>query len=158
MNLLENFERHQLKASLPEFEVGDTVDVHVRIVAGDKQRIQIFTGTVIARKSAANRSSFTVRRIVAGEGVERVFPLHSPWVEKVDVKRRGRVRRAKLYYLRDRVGKATKVKELIGAERHRRKKPLAVAPPPEPEPVVEEEVAVNAEAEDKAAVAGGAES
>ncbi len=158
MNLLENFERHQLKASLPEFEVGDTVDVHVRIVEGDKQRIQIFTGTVIARKSAANRSSFTVRRIVAGEGVERVFPLHSPWVEKVDVKRRGRVRRAKLYYLRDRVGKATKVKELIGAERHRRKKPLAVAPPPEPEPVVEEEVAVNAEAEDKAAVAGGAES
>jgi len=158
MNLLENFERHQLKASLPEFEVGDTVDVHVRIVEGDKQRIQIFTGTVIARKSAANRSSFTVRRIVAGEGVERGFPLHSPWVEKVDVKRRGRVRRAKLYYLRDRVGKATKVKELIGAERHRRKKPLAVAPPPEPEPVVEEEVAVNAEAEDKAAVAGGAES
>jgi len=163
MNLLENFERHLLKASLPEFEVGDTVDVHVRIVEGDKQRIQIFTGTVIARKSASNRSSFTVRRIVAGEGVERVFPLHSPWVEKVDVKRRGRVRRAKLYYLRDRVGKATKVKELIGAERHRRKKPLAVAPSPEPEPepVTEEEVTLNAEsadAEDKAAVAGGAES
>jgi large subunit ribosomal protein L19 len=117
MNLLDEFEQNQLKPSLPEFEVGDTVDVHVRIVEGDKQRVQIFNGTVIARKSARNRSSFTVRRIVAGEGVERVFPLHSPWVEKVVVKRRGRVRRAKLYYLRERVGKRTKVREKIGLDR-----------------------------------------
>ena len=153
MNLLENFERRQLKTSVPDFEIGDTVDVHVRIVEGDKQRIQIFTGTVIARKSAANRSSFTVRRIVAGEGVERVFPLHSPWIEKVEVKRRGLVRRAKLYYLRDRIGKATKVRELIGATRHRRKKPAMVAPPPEPEPTSEPEASDAAEA-----VAGSPES
>lgn len=151
MNLLEEFERRQLKTSLPDFEVGDTVDVHVRIVEGDKTRIQIFTGTVIARKNAGNRSCFTVRRIVASEGVERVFPLHSPWIESVEVRRRGRVRRAKLYYLRDRIGKSTKVKELIGAERHRRKKPLAVAPPPEPEPVVEQ---ADEPSEADAAVAG----
>ena len=137
MNLLNEFEGRQLKPAVPEFEIGDTVDVHVRIVEGDKTRIQIFTGTVIARRNAVNRSAFTVRRIVAGEGVERVFPLHSPWIEKVDVKRRGLVRRAKLYYLRDRIGKKTKVKELIG-ERHRRKKPAMVAPPaPEPVPVPE---------------------
>ena len=111
--LVEEFEKNQLKASVPEFGVGDTVDVHVRIVEGDKQRVQIFTGTVIARKGSSNREMFTVRRIVAGEGVERIFPVHSPWVENVNVRRRGRVRRAKLYYLRDRVGKATKVKELM---------------------------------------------
>ena len=122
MNMLEDFERRQLKAALPEFEIGDTVDVHVRIVEGDKQRVQLFSGTVIARRSARNRSSFTVRRIVAGEGVERVFPLHSPWVEKVVVKRRGHVRRAKLYYLRERVGKSTKVRERIGAVEHARRK------------------------------------
>ncbi len=151
MNLLEEFERRQLKTSLPEFDVGDTVDVHVRIIEGDKTRIQIFSGTVIARKNAANRSCFTVRRIVASEGVERVFPLHSPWIEAVEVKRRGRVRRAKLYYLRDRIGKATKVKELIGGERHRKKKPMAVAPAPEPEPVVE---VADVPAEAGAAVAG----
>jgi large subunit ribosomal protein L19 len=121
MNILEEYESNQLKPVVPEFEVGDTVDVHVRIVEGDKQRVQIFNGTVIARKSARNRSAFTVRRIVAGEGVERVFPLHSPWVEKVVVKRRGRVRRAKLYYLRERVGKSTKVRERIGLERRTRK-------------------------------------
>lgn len=143
MNLLEDFEQRQLKTSLPEFEVGDTVDVHVRIVEGDKQRIQIFTGTVIALKRAANRSTFTVRRIVASEGVERVFPIHSPWIEKVEVKRRGRVRRAKLYYLRDRVGKATKVRELIGTG-GRKRRPLMVGDPPPPppaEPEPEEAVA-----------------
>lgn len=115
MNRLEEFEKAQLKETLPEFKVGDTVDVHVRIVEGDKTRIQIFTGTVIGRKGTKNREAFTVRRIVAGEGVERVFPLHSPWIEAIEVRRHGKVRRAKLYYLRDRVGKATKVKEDIGA-------------------------------------------
>ena len=128
-----------LKQDPPQFDVGDTVDVHVRIREGEKERIQIFTGTVIARKSAGNRSAFTVRRLVAGEGVERVFPLHSPWIEKVEVRRRGRVRRAKLYYLRDRVGKATKVRELIGGGGHRRKKPLMTAPEPTPEPEEPEE-------------------
>lgn len=143
MNLLEDFEQRQLKTSLPEFEVGDTVDVHVRIVEGDKQRIQIFTGTVIALKRAASRSTFTVRRIVASEGVERVFPLHSPWVEQVEVKRRGRVRRAKLYYLRDRVGKATKVRELIGTGGRKRRAMMVGDPPPPPpaEPEPEEAVA-----------------
>ena len=95
------------------FRVGDVVDVHVRIREGDKERIQIFTGTVIRIRGGGDnlRSTFTVRRIVAGEGVERVFPFHSRRIEKVIVKRPGKVRRAKLYYLRDRVGKATKVKE-----------------------------------------------
>lgn len=110
-HLLSEFEQAQLKNDIPDFEVGDTVDVHVRIVEGDKQRIQIFTGTVIGRGGEANRKVFTVRRIVASEGVERVFPLHSPWIEKIEVRRKGRIRRAKLYYLRDRVGKATKVRE-----------------------------------------------
>jgi len=94
-----------------EFEVGDTVDVHVRIVEGENERIQVFRGTVIARKGRGVRETFTVRRVVQGEGVERVFPIYSPKVAKVAVKRRGKVRRGKLYYLRSRVGKATKVKE-----------------------------------------------
>lgn len=109
--VIREIERQQMKEEEPEFSIGDTVDVHVRIVEGDKERIQVFNGTVIARKGAASRETFTVRRIVASEGVERTFPLHSPKVVKVDVKRRGRVRRAKLYYLRDRVGKATRVPE-----------------------------------------------
>ena len=100
-----------MKEQLPHFDIGDTVDVHVRIVEGEKQRIQIFNGTVIARKGSGTRAAFTVRRIVQGEGVERTFPIHSPKLVKVDVKRRGKVRRAKLYYLRDRVGKKTRVKE-----------------------------------------------
>jgi len=148
MNLLEDFERRQMKAALPEFEIGDTVDVHVRIVEGDKTRVQIFSGTVIGRRNSANRSVFTVRRIVAGEGVERIFPLHSPWIEKVVVKRRGHVRRAKLYYLRDRVGKATKVREKIGAieaGRRKRGEPSAERSG-EPQPA------------ETSAVAGGAES
>lgn len=96
---------------IDDFVVGDTVDVHVRIIEGEKERVQVFSGTVIARKNGGMNASFTVRRLVAGEGVERVFPLYSPRVEKVETKRRGRVRRSKLYYLRDRVGKATRLKE-----------------------------------------------
>lgn len=101
--------------ALGEFAIGDTVSVHTRIREGDKERIQIFTGTCIARNAGhgAINESFTVRRIVDGEGIERVFPVHSPRVVKVDVSRRGKVRRAKLYYLRDRVGKATKTKERL---------------------------------------------
>ena len=98
---------------IPEFEIGDTVDVHVRITEGDKSRIQIFSGTVIARKHGGLRESFTVRRIVDGEGVERTFPIHAPTVVQIEVTRHGVIRRAKLYYLRDRVGKATRLKERI---------------------------------------------
>lgn len=114
--LLETVTRSSLrKEPIGDFKVGDTVDVHCRIKEGDKERIQVFTGTVIAKKRGHGRinASFTVRRIVAGEGVERTWPLHCPRIAKVEVVRSGRVRRAKLYYLRQRVGKATKVKELL---------------------------------------------
>lgn len=111
------YERVEMKkTNIPKFHVGDSVDVGVRIKEGDKERVQIFHGIVIARKGAGLRESFTVRRIVEGEGVERVFPLHSPNIVSIEVKRAGRVRRAKLYYLRKRVGKATRVKELLNAE------------------------------------------
>jgi large subunit ribosomal protein L19 len=100
-----------MKRDIPEFAVGDTVDVHHWIEMGEKGRTQVFNGTVIARRGAGPQETFTVRRIVQGEGVERVFPLHSPKIVKIEVKRQGRARRAKLYYLRDRVGKATRTKE-----------------------------------------------
>jgi large subunit ribosomal protein L19 len=109
--LLKAVEESSLKSEVPSFEIGDTVDVQVRILEGDKQRVQTFSGTVIARSGSGTREMFTVRRIVQGEGVERKFPLHSPNVVDVQVKRSGRVRRAKLYYLRDRVGKATRLRE-----------------------------------------------
>jgi large subunit ribosomal protein L19 len=99
------------KEDVPQFDIGDQVDVHQRILEGAKERIQVFSGTVIGRKGEGAREMFTVRRIVQGEGVERTFPLHSPRIAKVEVKRTGRVRRAKLYYLRDRVGKATRLRE-----------------------------------------------
>lgn len=104
-------EQPQLKAEIPAFEIGDTVDVHTRILEGEKERIQIFNGVVIARAGSGLRETFTVRRIVQGEGVERKFPLHSPRVAKIEVKRSGVVRRAKLYYLRERVGKAVRLRE-----------------------------------------------
>lgn len=109
--ILEQVEQSSLKSEVPQFSVGDTVDVHLKILEGDKERTQIFSGVVIARSGAGTREMFTVRRIVAGEGVERKFPLHSPRIAKVDVKRSGVTRRAKLYYLRDRVGKAVKLRE-----------------------------------------------
>lgn len=109
--LLAKVEGTCTKDELPFFEIGDTVDVHTRILEGAKERIQVFTGVVIARSGSGTREMFTVRRIVQGEGVERKFPLHSPRVAKVEVKRSGVVRRAKLYYLRDRTGKATRLKE-----------------------------------------------
>ncbi len=93
------------------FTIGDQVEVHQRILEGQKERIQVFSGTVIGRRGNGMRETFTVRRIVQGEGVERIFPLHSPKIAKVEVKRTGRVRRAKLYYLRQRVGKATRLRE-----------------------------------------------
>ncbi|MCM1578175.1 MAG: 50S ribosomal protein L19 [Ruminococcus sp.] len=102
-----------LKSEVPAFEVGDTVKVHVRIKEGQKYRIQIFEGTVIAKRHGGISETFTVRRVAHGCGIERVFPLHSPVVDKVEVVRHGKVRRSKLYYLRDRVGKAAKVKQQI---------------------------------------------
>ncbi len=104
-------EQDYVKKDVPAFEIGDTVDVHTKILEGNKERIQIFTGTVIARNGGGVREMFTVRRIVAGEGVERKFPLHSPRIDKIEVKRSGVVRRAKLYFLRDRVGKAVRLRE-----------------------------------------------
>lgn len=109
--ILELVEQASLKPEIPRFEIGDTVDVHTRILEGEKERIQVFNGVVIARSGSGSRETFTVRRIVQGEGVERKFPLHSPRVAKVDVKRSGVVRRAKLYYLRGRVGKAVRLRE-----------------------------------------------
>lgn len=111
MDKIKMLEKSYLKEKVPQFRVGDTVDVHVKIVEADKERIQIFNGTVIGRSGSGINEMFTVRRIVAGEGVERVFPIHSPSVVDVVVQRPGSVRRAKLYYLRERIGKATKVKE-----------------------------------------------
>ena len=111
--IIKNIEAEQLKAEAPQFSVGDTVKVHVRIKEGDKSRIQVFEGTVIAKKHGGISETFTVRRVAHGCGIERVFPLHSPVVDRVEVIRKGKVRRAKLYYLRDRVGKAAKVKEQI---------------------------------------------
>ena len=108
---MELIERSSMKEKLPFFEIGDTVDVHVRILEGEKERIQIFNGVVIARSGSHTREMFVVRRIVQGEGVERKFPIHSPRVADVVVKRSGKVRRAKLYYLRDLTGKAVRLKE-----------------------------------------------
>jgi large subunit ribosomal protein L19 len=111
--LIDLVEASNKKSDIPEFHIGDTVDVHTKILEGDKERIQVFTGVVIARSGSGTREMFTVRRIVPGtnEGVERKFPLHSPRIEKIEVKRSGVVRRAKLYFLRDRVGKAVRLRE-----------------------------------------------
>ena len=109
--IIDLVEKSSVKENPPQFEIGDTVDVHLKILEGNKERIQVFTGVVISRSGTGSREMFSVRRIVAGEGVERKFPLHSPRIEKVEVKRSGVVRRAKLYFLRGRVGKAVRLKE-----------------------------------------------
>ena len=111
MNILEAFASEQIKSEVPAFNIGDTVRVHNRIKEGSRERIQLFEGTVIAKKNGGIAESFTVRRVAYGCGVEKTFPLHSPNVVKVELIREGKVRRAKLYYVRDRVGKAAKVKE-----------------------------------------------
>ena len=113
MDALKLISDSSLKSEVPQFNVGDTVKVHVKIQEGDKSRIQIFEGTVIAKKHGGINETFTVRRVAHGCGIERVFPVHSPVVDKVEVVRTGKVRRSKLYYLRNRVGKAAKVKESI---------------------------------------------
>ena len=111
MNMLQLFEEEARKDSIPTFQAGDTVRVHVRVVEGEKERIQMFEGVVIARKGGSSRETFTVRKISYGMGVERIFPLHSPTIAKVDIVRSARVRRAKLYFLRNLKGKAARMKE-----------------------------------------------
>ncbi|MCL1866178.1 MAG: 50S ribosomal protein L19 [Oscillospiraceae bacterium] len=113
MEALQIIAQECIKPETPKFSIGDTVKVHVRITEGEKSRVQVFEGTVIAKKHGGINETFTVRRLSHGVGVERVFPLHAPSVEKVEIVRRGKIRRAKLYYLRDRVGKAAKVKSKI---------------------------------------------
>ena len=113
MDALKLISESSMKSEVPAFEVGDTVKVHVRIKEGQKYRIQVFEGTVIAKRHGGIQETFTVRRVAHGCGIERVFPVHSPVVDKVEVVRHGKVRRSKLYYLRDRVGTAAKVKEKL---------------------------------------------
>ena len=112
MNILDKIRNEQVQKDREDFGIGDTVKVSVKIVEGDNERIQAFQGTVIARRGSGVEETFTVRRVQAGQGVERVFPLQSPRIEKIEVIRRGDVRRAKLYYLRSKIGKAARVKEL----------------------------------------------
>ncbi len=140
--LIDLVEQKYLKENPPTFAIGDTVDVHTRIVEGDKERIQIFNGVVIAKRGRGMNAMFTVRRIVANEGVERTFPVHSPRIANVEVKRHGKVRRAKLYFLRDRVGKARRLKEKRRvSSKAAAKEAAASTPPPQvnespaPEPV-----------------------
>ncbi len=111
MNTLDELEAAQLRDDIPDFGPGDTVRVHVRVLEGGRERTQAFEGTVIARKGGGIRETFTVRKISFGVGVERIFPVHAPIIDHIEVVRRGDVRRAKLYYLRDRVGKSTRIKE-----------------------------------------------
>ena len=111
MNIIEALEKEQLRSDIPDFATGDTVRVHAKIVEGSRERIQMFEGVVISRQGTGVRETFTVRRISYGIGVERMFPVHSPRIEKIDVLRKGIVRRAKLYYLRNLTGKAARIKE-----------------------------------------------
>lgn len=112
MNTIDMIEKEHMRTDIPDFKAGDAVKVHVKIKEGDKERIQVFEGTVIRKRKGYARSSFTVRKVSYGVGVERIFPLHSPIIDKIEVLQRGRVRRAKLYYLRKRKGKAARIKEL----------------------------------------------
>ncbi len=111
-SIIEAIEKEYMKAEVPAFNVGDVVKVYVKVVEGNRERLQAFEGTVIAKKNGSVRETFTVRRVSFGVGIERIFPLHSPRIDKIEVVRRGRVRRAKLYYLRNLSGKAAKIKEV----------------------------------------------
>ncbi len=127
MRALDAIEKDWLKKKSPKFDVGDAVEIHVKIIEGDRERIQIFAGTVIAKRHQGLGETFTVRRLVQGEGVERIFPVHSPRVADIVVKKKGQVRRAQLHYLRDRLGRATRIEEKMGAVLE---KPEAPAPAP----------------------------
>ena len=113
MDIIRAIEAEQLKTDLPSFNIGDTVKVHIKVKEGARERIQVFEGIVLKKQNGSLRETFTVRRVAYGVGVEKTFPVHSPMIDKIEIVRKGKVRRAKLYYLRDRVGKAAKVKELI---------------------------------------------
>jgi large subunit ribosomal protein L19 len=134
--IIEKLESQQLKKNIPSFHIGDTIRVHIRIIEGDKERIQVFTGTVIARKGTGLSETFSVHRVAYGEGMERVFLLHSPRIAKIEVTKEGHVRRSKLYYLRGTSGKASKVKGRFG--RRKGREPEVAAESQEP---VEEAVA-----------------
>lgn len=163
-NIITEIEKTQLRQDIPKFNIGDTVRVHFRIVEGDKERIQVFEGVVIARKNGESaHGNFTVRRISYNEGVERVFPLHSPRVAKVEVIREGKVRRAKLHYLRERSGKAARVKQrgfggvtakeaakAAAAEAKAAAHAAEAAAPVEETPVVEAEVTTTETTEESA--------
>jgi large subunit ribosomal protein L19 len=127
--IIQAVEQAHLKKDVPQFRVGDSVDVHTRIVEGEKERVQVFSGTVIMKKGTGTNETFTVRRIVNNEGVERIFPLHTPFIAKVVVRRSGETRRAKLFYLRDRVGKAVRL-----TEQRKVKKETGSAPGPNATP------------------------
>ena len=150
MNILDSVTRDYLKKEIPAFNVGDQVKVHVKIKEGNRERIQVFEGFVLKRQNGGIGETFTVRRIASGVGVEKTFPLHSPWVEKIEVVRRGDVRRAKLNYMRERTGKAAKIKIKEGAARLKKvaelEEEIPVVAPEVEEPVVEEAVAETAEA------------
>ena len=122
MDIMKAIENEQIIENITQFNIGDTVKVHFKIIEGKNERIQIFEGVCIAIKGSGIKKTFTVRKISYGVGVERIFPINSPKINKIDLVRRGRVRRAKLYYLRDRVGKASKVKELIIKKTQKKKK------------------------------------
>ena len=132
MDRIRNAETPYLRSGLTEFRVGDTVDVSTKIVEGDKERIQTFTGRVIRRRGAGLSETFTVRRIVMGEGVERIFPVHSPKISGIKVASRGEVRRSKLYYMRQRVGKATRLREILSFDEAPAAAPAAAAKPAAP--------------------------
>ncbi|CEP68336.1 Ribosomal protein L19 [Moorella glycerini] len=111
MNIIEALEKEQMRSDIPDFKPGDTVRVHVKVIEGNRERIQVFEGTVIGRRGRGINETFTVRRVSYGVAVERIFPVHSPRIDRIEVVRHGRVRRAKLYYLRERTGKAARIKE-----------------------------------------------
>lgn len=113
MDILKSIENEQLRADVPSLEIGDYIKVHAKIIEGNRERIQVFEGTIIAKKGSGLKETFTVRRVSYGVGVERIFPVHSPRIDHIETVRKGVVRRAKLYYLRDRVGKAAKIKERL---------------------------------------------
>ena len=138
MDIIKSIEHEQLKNKIPELRVGNTVKVHQRIKEGNRERVQVFEGIIIKKQGGGVNATFTVRKIAYGVGVEKTFMVHSPMVEKVEVVRVGKARRAKLYYLRDRVGKAAKTKEQIGARIE--DKEITVKATIEEEPVVEEKV------------------
>ena len=140
MDIIKSIEHEQLKNKVPNIKVGDTIRVHQRIKEGNRQRIQVFEGTVIKKQNGGLNETFTVRRISYGVGVEKTFLLHSPLVEKVELVRVGKVRRAKLYYLRDKLGKAAKTKEDVGANLNREDIIIKEEVPEKPEEVATEEV------------------